>query len=195
MPYYNYNYSPEVIADFADRLRSALAEVTPELGQLPSLTEDKAEKIIRLLGGELCYKENWDDRNGIGVIRPCVGATTSPKFIIEVPQYTHTQRNMFTIAHEIGHLFLHLGYNTERWSQAQPMFRDTTVNNITTKFHAAEWEANEFAACYLMPEKEFRIFYKECAGDVACIAQKLYVSQSAVRVRIQSINKRLQQTT
>jgi Zn-dependent peptidase ImmA (M78 family) len=64
-------------------------------------------------------------------------------------------RNNFTIAHELGHLFLHMGYmfNPERWEN---------VNKYTDSAYyrfghgEEELEANEFAAAFLMPGKKYR---------------------------------------
>lgn len=64
-------------------------------------------------------------------------------------------RNNFSIAHELGHLFLHLGYliNPEKWKSV-----NTYTDSVYHRFgHGEEeLEANEFAAAFLMPEKEYR---------------------------------------
>jgi hypothetical protein len=183
------SYSAENIEKFANTLRTLLATKDSELGEMPYLNSEKAKKVVQLLGGRLEIVPNWDEaKNGIGMIDPCSEAECD--FIIRVPEGGNKHRNMFTIAHEIGHLFLHLGYNTEKWKEASVMFRDKTVNDATKKYYAAEWEANEFAGCYLMPKKEFLSQFNTCNRDVACVADKLYVSQAAVRVRVQTLERR-----
>jgi Zn-dependent peptidase ImmA (M78 family) len=191
MPYYSPSSKAKDIGNFAETLRAALARIHPELGESPYLTPDKATKVVNTLGGELIYVEEWDVQNGIGLIEPIHGAETKPQFRIIVPKHNQfPQRNMFTVAHEIGHLFLHLRYNTPEWKKAKTMFRDTTASIITEEFQSAEWEANEFAACYLMPEREFEVLYAKCGDDIQCVAKKLFVSQAAVRVRLQSLRRK-----
>lgn len=55
----------------------------------------------------------------------------------------HEQR--FVCAHELGHFFLHKGKNA--------IFMDTKAGLNTSKY---EIEANEFAACLLIPEEVIR---------------------------------------
>lgn len=61
-------------------------------------------------------------------------------FDIVIPEFTSPIRDRFTIAHEIGHYFLH-SFAGERkiWADRKGSGR-------------AEWEANWFAASFLMPK-------------------------------------------
>lgn len=81
-------------------------------------------------------------------------------------------RDRFTVAHEIGHLFLH---------------RSPTIHARTTGQHAAyedsEWQADTFAAEFLMP-------YEGCLGlSPEEIQQKYKVSFEAATNRFKALNK------
>ena len=64
-------------------------------------------------------------------------------------------RNNFSIAHELGHLFLHKDYfetqcpgkTEEEWIEFMTQMPDAVHNNL-------EWQANAFAALMLMPHDE-----------------------------------------
>jgi len=52
----------------------------------------------------------------------------------------------------------------------------------------AEWQANWFAASFLMPEAEFRRIHNETGGDAYAIAKHFAVSASTASVRAKSLN-------
>lgn len=61
------------------------------------------------------------------------------------------KRRRFTIAHELGHLFLHMGYliNEELWrKQDQNVYERSGSSE-------KEYQANEFAAAFLMPKEDY----------------------------------------
>ncbi len=72
-------------------------------------------------------------------------------FEIHVSPWQSDSRRNFTIAHEIGHLFLHMGFITsdDIWNQQknEVFFRNG--------YSEQEYQANEFAAALLMPEDEY----------------------------------------
>lgn len=72
-------------------------------------------------------------------------------FKILVSPFQDEKRRRFTIAHELGHLFLHMGYliNKELWEQQD--------ENIYYRIGSSEkeYQANEFAAAFLMPQKTY----------------------------------------
>ena len=80
-------------------------------------------------------------------------------FEICVYKNLSSERIRFTIAHEIGHLFLHCGYivNSEKWKA----FKDI--------YHEGEYEkeiqANEFAYSLLMPTNRFKAYIIEHSED------------------------------
>ena len=74
-------------------------------------------------------------------------------FVIHIPADQAETRKRFTIAHELGHLFLHMGFiiEPEKWEQLGAS--GEYVDSIYYRYgHSIEeYEANEFAAAFLMP--------------------------------------------
>ncbi len=89
-------------------------------------------------------------------------------------------RILFSIAHEMGHLFLHLLNKDGTLKQAETFQR----NMETTQ---EELEANEFAAALLMPEEAFIVKSKELMSEdkinVTKMAEYFNVSVQAATVR------------
>ncbi|WP_417848761.1 ImmA/IrrE family metallo-endopeptidase [Thalassoglobus sp.] len=91
-------------------------------------------------------------------------------FDICLPKYTSTLRDRFTVAHELGHYFLH----SNQGEQAIIAYRSGSTR--------IEWEANWFAAAFLMPKTLFTKAMKENKSIVS-IATQFGVSQEAAKVR------------
>ena len=94
------------------------------------------------------------------------------------------ERENFTIAHELGHLFLHMGFGTERW-KSTPVGKIFNRNGNSDEI---EMEANQFAAAFLMPKEEYRnILYKNVDNtniiDTRIIAEHFEVSREAASNR------------
>lgn len=86
-------------------------------------------------------------------------------------------RQRFTVAHELGHFFLHMqGEN----------------NKVITSFRMdrspKETQANSFAAELLMPEELVRAEYKKMVIPVSdSLAELFQVSKQAMRIRLDSL--------
>ena len=91
-------------------------------------------------------------------------------------------RRNFTIAHELGHLFLHMGYkiNQEIWERQE-------VTYFRKGDSEEEYEANEFAAAFLMPKKVYKeIMDRHTEGNIVYtskIAEEFNVSVKAASNR------------
>ena len=72
-------------------------------------------------------------------------------FIIKVSPFQSEERKRFTIAHELGHLFLHMGYKTNQkiWDSQKERHYYRSGSSLI------EYQANEFAAALLMPRKKY----------------------------------------
>jgi Zn-dependent peptidase ImmA (M78 family) len=94
-------------------------------------------------------------------------------FTVFIPEFTSSRRDRFTIAHELGHYFLHWLYPRE---------------SVGKKFgrggrDRAETEANVFASALLMPAAKFSEAFKELAGNQWLLASRFDVSPRAAAVR------------
>ncbi len=141
---------------------------------------DPLEPMVNEQGGSIRYGSvEKDEIEGGSII-----ARSINDFEIVISEHTSARRDRFTIAHELGHLFLHL-----------PMVQDLEPNASmrATRYlvegdpeqQRAEWEANWFAAQLIMPRKEF----KKCIKNfgVSSAASIFGVSELAAKVRAESV--------
>ena len=92
-------------------------------------------------------------------------------FVITIPANTSPLRDVFTVAHELGHYFLHSDQTTP-----------ASFNRKGT--NQKETEANWFAAELLMPATLFKKASEELQHDPQKVAAKFGVSGAAARVRM-----------
>ncbi|NJM49719.1 MAG: ImmA/IrrE family metallo-endopeptidase [Sphingomonadales bacterium] len=109
-------------------------------------------------------------------------ATTSmTKQLIRISQSCYedalkgVSRYAFTLAHEVGHLFLHTGRTV---ALARGPQNKAYLN--------PEWQADVFAAAFLMPEEGVKL-----CRSVEEIASKFGVSKQAASIRAENLNMRL----
>ncbi len=95
-------------------------------------------------------------------------------------------RKRFSLAHELGHLFLHMGYiiKPSIWKES-----DAYVDSVYYRYGYSEeeHEANEFAGAFLMPKEEFRQTIEDLGRDglvdLVALAQRFDVSKDAALTR------------
>ena len=129
------------------------------------------EDCVESLGGRIAYQEmdEWIHEGGsIFVHAPL-------DFDILLPEYTSPRRDQFTIAHELGHYFLH----SQQGEIPMVAFRRGSGR--------VEWEANWFAAGLLMPREEFVQAYK-VDPETDSLAIRFGVSRDAASVRKKALN-------
>ena len=146
----------------------------------------KIEKIIKEQGLKIVPYEE-DGVSGILMVEKnnaTIGYATN-----ELPE-----RQRFTKAHELGHFLLHRGGNLFIDRKSMSMYRPA---NTGPSNDWQEWEANEFAACLLMPENLVREEMKKIQIDYADddfgntwikkLADKFEVSVSAMSIRVSKL--------
>lgn len=132
------------------------------------------DEIVHKIGGTIEEKINFDDLCDGTIIKD-----GNNSFRIAISPFQNEQRRSFTIAHELGHLFLHMGFRTnlKLWeNQKKAIYRRFGSS-------AQEYQANEFAASLLMPKDMYWRILKQNAVDnrvdIAKIARYFNVSQAA----------------
>jgi Zn-dependent peptidase ImmA (M78 family) len=127
------------------------------------------EKIVEYLGFE-CYlfKPNAQTIDISGAVnhrnkKIFINASDPPK------------RQLFTVAHEIGHILL---------EGAQEDYIDYRRNSLPDK---KEKEADYFAGCLLMPEDIFSYQWKLLHGDINKLSELFGVSTPAIAVRANTL--------
>lgn len=97
------------------------------------------------------------------------------------------ERQRFTMAHELGHYMLHRHGDLFIDKEFKTMYRPSSSTPST---EWQEWEANEFAACVLMPEHLVKAEMEEIQMDyddnqwISKLAKKFKVSPSAMSIRV-----------
>ena len=106
------------------------------------------ESIVVSMGGIIVEKTAIDDLSDIWIRKS--GKESFEIFLPPVQISWTIERRNFMIAHELGHLFLHMGFriNDDKWNnQMKGFYRN---NDAETNY-----QANEFAKAFLMPEEEY----------------------------------------
>ena len=159
---------------------------TAVLLELPSASEQlpvNIEEIVEKKGIRLLPFDFKEDISGVLMLEnneATIGYNTNE----------HRVRNRFTIAHELGHFILH--------KDDKDLFVDKDFkalfrlnNGDTSAKH--EKEANEFAACILMPENLIRREIEDSGIDytdenlIKSLAKKFDVSTVAMSIRISKL--------
>lgn len=102
-------------------------------------------------------------------------------WLIGVNSLHHPNRQRFTLAHELGHYFLH---------RDKGPFEDELLFRKDNQFNPLEREANEFAALLLMPPIEFGRAIRH--DNIETVARRFGVSKQAAEYRRQNIADQLQ---
>lgn len=126
--------------------------------------------LVRQLGG----------RVAVGDSRESLHVNEVGNFTIYLPHMTSSRRDRFTIAHELGHYFLHYLHPKR---EAAASFGRGERNTVET-------QANVFASSLLMPAEQFKKEWKRHSGNARALATIFDVSPNAVLVRAEVLDLR-----
>lgn len=121
--------------------------------------------LVKKLGGSIAYSDSEESLHVRG----------KGDFTIYLSEYTSARRDRFTLAHELGHYYLH--YLHPKQTEEASFGRG--ARNL------GETQANVFAASLLMPEANFKRAFRRYSGDIWVLAEKFGVSPRAAEVRSQ----------
>jgi predicted transcriptional regulator len=165
-------------------LKSKVHEIAESVAeQLSFQPGDPMEPLVAKLGGRITLRSPVFGENQLS---ESIRVEPDRKFTIYVSSITSAERDRFTIAHELGHLFLHF----PQIKKANPdagMIATRWVSDTDQEQRRAEWEANWFAAAFLMPKVEFRRVFSKRAHDLRSVASYFGVSAHAVQVRAKTL--------
>ncbi len=150
----------EAVDGFADRVRKHL-QVSPGDDLIPTIDE---------LGGQVRYL----DIDSLSERQETIIVHGTNDFEIYLLSYTSPIRDRFTIAHELGHYYLH-----SRLGEIPIVANRHGSSRV-------EWEANWFAAGFLMPKTIIRREVESIESKTA-LAGIFGVSEVAVDVRLKSL--------
>lgn len=103
-------------------------------------------------------------------------------FTIYLSPFTSVLRDNFTVAHELGHLFLHTG---EPWGSLPTKIGRYKGEN--ERLERIEQQANRFAAALLMPRDDFKEVAERTKNDLNVLAGRFSVSLPAAEARLKSL--------
>ncbi|GER06909.1 hypothetical protein GCM10007972_11090 [Iodidimonas muriae] len=143
---------------------------------------DSIEKLVERSGGklEVGSSGSGDDESGSIVAR------AMNDYTIYLSRHTSLARDRFTIAHELGHLLLHFRKIQEE-NPGAVMRATRWVDENDEQQKRAEWEANWFAAAFLMPAEKFTDFFNENDKNLDATANHFRVSVAAAEIRSKSL--------
>ncbi len=106
---------------------------------------------------------------------------TDNQVSICVNQLDSLNRKRFTIAHELGHYFLH-----------SDKLKSGIIDGVDTlnrdgRADPIEYEANKFAADLLMPEELFRELWSQENSSITSMSGIFSVSESAIAIRAKTL--------
>lgn len=135
------------INDIADSVRKAYKIKIPI---------ENMEDIVKRMNGKLEISDSLSEFADAMIEKIHKRAESDPDFRIITSSYQTLERQRFSIAHEIGHLFLHMGYIIDEkvWNTTEETFLRKYAGEM-------EYQADEFAAALLMPRDDFREIVRE----------------------------------
>ncbi len=138
---------------------------------------DVRETIVKQ-GGQIEFIDFWEENEKAGALL----VESSGEFTIYVPSHTSIERDNFTIAHEYGHYILHYALKNIELAHGETF--------VAYRYGAGpvEWEANWFAASFLIPESLLKKHIHRHGKDVAKIADTFSVSKSFCEFRMRELN-------
>jgi len=133
---------------------------------------------IKALASLLCIRIRYQDldENISGSLK-----NENESWVISVNSSHHERRQRFTMAHELGHYFLHRNNNTE--FNDNEFFRSSQMDRI-------EYEANNFAGALLMPRCSFMSHIEnKNARTYDDLANIFNTSIAAAKIRLEVIKR------
>ena len=106
-------------------------------------------------------------------------------FYITLASHTTKERDRFTIAHELGHYFLHYIY--QKYNKGMSFPSNAVFKAARYGTGRTETEANWFAASFLMPKNIFEKEFKSLNGSIFDLAERFGISYSACRIRAEEL--------
>lgn len=134
--------------------------------------------VVDRLGGKIHYQDFWELDNSTS---GSIVIDTESDFSIYLAKHTSAERDRFTIAHELGHYVCHFLWPRQHGQDIQKLAAARYGSD------REEWEANWFAAAFLMPVGPFSEDVRAADGDIGTVAEKYKVSYSAAEIRARAL--------
>ncbi len=192
--------------DIECRAMDARALLVPHLGLRDpvdgsALIENLAGKTVRVNGRDYALEFYVEGEISLPVEARCKYGSDVDALCMELSERTYASledrnpRALFTVAHELGHLMMHGAlllsspdtYRNTLSSEVYMAFRRRSTHRV---FEDTEWQANAFAAAFIMPANgltDFRFCKKSV--KVKRTQDRFNVSKSAAEYRWETITR------
>jgi len=166
--------------------RKQISSLAGKVREISGQSEELALDVSKLVGyfkGEIAEEKLEEGISG-KIIK--LDEKEGKYFKIITEKEEGEQRCRFTIAHELGHLFIHMGFATEpaKWKEINE-YVDSGFYRYG--YSEEEYEANEFAGSLLMPEEKYKElvgkYKKRSSVDITKLASDFDVSLDATLTR------------
>ena len=109
-------------------------------------------------------------------------------FTIFLDPLATPMRNNFTLAHELGHYFIH--YLSQKNMVMKKLTNEDKQTITFTRLgsNRLEWEANWFAVGFLMPKEKFKKIYQEYDRNLEKISAYFDTSTEACQYRAEHLH-------
>ena len=134
------------------------------------------EPVVNRLNGKIKYLPLTEKNSKQASITVEQGG----KFVIQLLPFLFPLQKRMSIAHELGHLFLHSRYGEE------PL---KAYHDEEEKYETAEDEAHEFACAFLMPTQSLRRVAAAFDNDSIKVAAYFMVPEPVARQRMIDIGR------
>ena len=128
------------------RVINEIAELVRKIYTVDGPVSD-IDSVVSRMGGRVIENPDIYDFSD-GQIRKI----SNSEFEIIVSPFQSLERRNFAIAHELGHLFLHMDFMTDS-DKLRKQSKEVYYRNGSSEL---EYQANEFAAAFLMPRKDYK---------------------------------------
>jgi Zn-dependent peptidase ImmA (M78 family) len=155
-------------------IRVAQKNVPVNLTELGNSMSNYFEIVLEKLSGNESGKIEFIEKTG--------------KYKITINKKSHSHRQYFAVAHELGHYFLHKDYIQNK----KAILEYGDLSHIKDKQERIdllkmEREAQQFAGELLMPANHF-IAFANMGKTISEIAKEFLVSEAAASVRANNLN-------
>ncbi len=161
---------PELVVSVSDIIKKSIEE-----GYVDGQGNVDIEEVAKWNGIEISYEIMESSKSGYL-------KNIDNKWIIGVNKKHNPKRQRFTIAHELGHFYMHRNKNLD--------FEDATffrAENSTS----IEYTANEFASNLLMPENRINKAIQDGIKNISELAELFSVSAAAIKYRVISLGYKM----
>jgi len=116
----------------------------------------------------------------------CLLPLKNGEFVIVVNVFTSDTRKIFTVAHEIGHLYLRHHIVLDKF-YSQKRLQSSALAQLDNAKGKMERLANVFASELLMPKHLVKRYYGLLHGDIDKLAEVFIVSKEAMEIRLKEL--------